>query len=495
MQQSYAGKDIVKFIAAILWLVMGIIYLTYVFDAFDAMGDLKPYKQYGGSYYKQAMGLYWIMAAIYALAAVITIAAMIYMIKEDVDKFGTVMYLYATGYILAVVIILAYANSISNGSIFASFKYLDVSVTKYIVVISLAAILVVASIYAEGINYKKAGRGELIAGKSFIPIGIYLSSFICILILSSMLKHDLGDYVDVSELFGNAFRSQSGGGIALIIGIHVSCGLYIFLREKYFVGGSYGSMGYGAGAYGMPHYGGTCYGAGAPGMPPYGQTGYGMPPYGGTGYGAGAPGMAPYGQTGYGIPPYGQTSYGQPMGMMPGMTPMGMVPPQTKSKFEMEKEQREREFILKKGGWICHNCKKANYSYIGSCSCGMTRDESERLEKDDRDKAISEMRERVAKSKEMSALKAQSEFNEEETFDREIKAGSVLEASVLKKENKTWECLACHTVNDEDAQSCKNCGQIKAMGYKNVKMIYCPSCGTALDGGSKFCYKCGTKIN
>ena len=63
MQQSYAGKDIVKFIAAILWLVMGIIYLTYVFDSFDAMGDLKPYKQYGGSYYKQAMEFYWIMAA------------------------------------------------------------------------------------------------------------------------------------------------------------------------------------------------------------------------------------------------------------------------------------------------------------------------------------------------------------------------------------------------------------------------------------------------
>lgn len=349
MQQSYSGKDIVKFIAAILWLVMGIIYLTYVFDAFDAMGDLKPYKQYGGSYYKQAMGLYWIMAAIYALAAVITIVAMIYMIKEDVDKFGTVMYLYATGYILAVVIILAYANSISNGSLFASFKYLDVSVTKYIVVISLAAILVVASIYAEGINYKKAGRGELIAGKSFIPIGIYLSSFICILILSSMLKHDLGDYVDVSELFGNAFRSQSGGGIALIIGIHVSCGLYFFLREKYYVGaGAYGSMGYGKSGFGMPPYGTTGYG-----IPPYGTTGYGVPPYGATGYG-----VPPYGATGYGVSPYGQTGY----------PPMGIVPQRPEPKPEQEKEQSENE-TESEGVAYCSNCgtmieKSSKFCYV-----------------------------------------------------------------------------------------------------------------------------------
>ena len=494
MQQTYAGKDIARFIAAILWIVMGIIYVTYVFEIIGNFSKLKTYWG-SGKEYDQIFAFYWIMLVVYAAAAFIVIMAAIYLFKEDTDKFGTAMYCYATGYILTVLIIFVYIMAMSNGNIVYAFSYLGSSLGKYLAVLGIACALVIASIYAQGVNYKKASRGVIVGGKSFVPLGIYLSSMICIIIVAAMLKNDFGEYISVSDIVGQAFKSQSGGGIALIIGIHVTSGLYIFLREKYFVGGSYGSMGYGAGAYGMSPYGGTGYGAGAPGMPPYGQTGYGMPPYGGTGYGAGAPGMAPYGQTGYGIPPYGQTSYGQPMGMMPGMTPMGMVPPQTKSKFEMEKEQREREFILKKGGWICHNCKKANYSYIGSCSCGMTRDESERLEKDDRDKAISEMRERVAKSKEMSALKAQSEFNEEETFDREIKAGSVLEASVLKKENKTWECLACHTVNDEDAQSCKNCGQIKAMGYKNVKMIYCPSCGTALDGGSKFCYKCGTKIN
>ena len=101
MQQSYAGKDIVKFIAAILWLIMGIIYISYLFNIFDGMKDIKQYKSYGGYYneaYKQAMALYIIMLIVYIVAALISIAAIVYMIKEDVDKFGTTMYIYATGY-------------------------------------------------------------------------------------------------------------------------------------------------------------------------------------------------------------------------------------------------------------------------------------------------------------------------------------------------------------------------------------------------------------
>ncbi|MBQ8913507.1 MAG: hypothetical protein IJ054_05620, partial [Lachnospiraceae bacterium] len=220
------------------------------------------------------------------------------------------MYIFATGYVITAVAVLIYLNNASGGSLSASFRYPGSSFTKYLVVIGIAAILVVASIYIEGINYKKADRGEVIGGKSFVPLGVYLSSLICILIVSQMLKSDFGEYIDVSDLFGSALRSQSGGGIALIIGIHISCGLYIFLREKHFVGGygAYGSMGYG--------------------MSPYGATGYGVPPYGATGYG---------------VPPYGQTAYGQPMGMVPGMIPMGMIPmgmipmgmiPQPKSKLE-----------------------------------------------------------------------------------------------------------------------------------------------------------------
>ncbi|MBQ9278450.1 MAG: zinc-ribbon domain-containing protein [Lachnospiraceae bacterium] len=479
MQQSYAGKDIVKFIAAILWGIMGIIYISYVFDGFDGLDQLKPYKQYGGEYYRQAAGILWVSIIIYAIAAIITFAAAVYMIKEDVNKFGTTMYVFATGYVITAIVLLIYLNNLSGGSLSASFRYLGSSLGKYLVVIGIAAILVVSSIYAEGINYKKADRGEVIGGKSFVPLGVYLSSLICILILSHMLKSDFGDYIDVSDVFGSALRSQSGGGIALIIGIHIACGLYIFLREKHFVGGygAYGSMG-----YGMSPYGSTGYG-----VPPYGATGYGMPPYGSTGYG-----VPPYGATGYGVPPYGQTAYGQPGGMGPGMVPLGMIPP-VKSKLELAKEQSDREFVLKKGGWICYNCKTANYSYVGSCACGMTRDESEKREKEDKDRAVAEMNERLAKSKGNDVSDSQDD-SDENAYGKEVKAGSVLEASSLKREKKTWECLACYTINDEDAKSCKNCGQIKAMGYKNVKVLYCPSCGTMLEEGSKFCYLCGAKI-
>lgn len=352
MQQSYAGKDIVKFIAAILWLIMGIIYVTYLFDIFDGMKAIKPYKNYGPYYndaYKQAMTLYWIMLIVYCAAVLITVAAMVYMIKEDLDKFGTTMNIFATGYILAIVALFIYLNAETDGSLTASFRYMGISFTKYLIVLGIIVILVVTSIYAEGLNYKKAGKGVIIGGKSFIPLGIYLFSFICVLILSSMLKSDLGDYIDVSDLFGEAFRSQSAGGIALIIGIHFSSGLYIFLREKYYVGaGAYGSMGYGKSGFGMPPYGTTGYG-----IPPYGTTGYGVPPYGATGYG-----VPPYGATGYGVSPYGQTGY----------PPMGIVPQRPEPKPEQEKEQSENE-TESEGVAYCSNCgtmieKSSKFCYV-----------------------------------------------------------------------------------------------------------------------------------
>ncbi len=477
MQQTYAGKDIARFIAAILWIIMGIIYVTYVFDLFGDLDELSQYKGYGKAY-DQVIAFYWIMIAVYVIAAVIVVMAAIYMFKEDTNKFGTVMYCYATGYIITVVILLIYLSAITNGEIVAAFSYLGSSFGKYMAVLGIAAILVVASVYAEGINYKKASRGVAVGNKSFVPLVIYLSSMICILIIASMLKNDFGEYVNVSDIFGETLKSQSGGGIALIIGIHITCGLYIFLREKYFIGGSaYGSMGYGMNGYGAQT-----------GMPPYGMPGQGMPPYGMPPYGMTGQGMPPYGATGYGVPPYAQNPYSQPMGMVPGMMPMGMVPPLPMSKHEMAKIQSEKEFILKKGGWICCKCKKANYSYVGSCACGMTRDESEKKEKEEQEKAISEMNERIAKSRETDGNETE---NKEE---KEVLPKSVLEASTIENEEKIWECLSCHTVNDEHAKSCKNCGQIKAMGYKNIKALYCPNCGALLDASSKFCYKCGQKI-
>ena len=464
MQQTYAGKDIVRFIAAILWMVMGIIYLTYVFKIFDFIDKLNQEKinrqfNYGyynnnyNDYYNKSMSYCWILNIIFIAAVLIAIIAAVYLFKEDLEKFGIAMYCYATGFVLVVVGLIIYLNVVNDGE----YSLIDSYFVKYIFVLGIAFILFVSSVYAEGVNYKKADRGEFVGTKSFLPLGLYLSYLICILIFSSMLS-DFGVDIKLSDLL--KIDSHNGLRIAINVGIHISCGLYLYLKEKYYAGaGAYGGMGYGTGGYGIP---------------PYGASGYGVPPYGQAGY--------------------GQTPYGNPMGVAPGMYPMGMIPPQPKSNLELTKEQSEREFILKKGGWICYNCKKANYSYVGSCACGMTRDESERKEKEDKDKAISEMQERISRTKEKAESDTQGDTDGVE-FGKEVKAGSVLEASTLGREKNTWECLACHIINSEDAKSCKNCGQIKALGYKNVKVSYCPSCGATVEGSSKFCFMCGCKLS
>ncbi|MBQ9232626.1 MAG: zinc ribbon domain-containing protein, partial [Lachnospiraceae bacterium] len=154
------------------------------------------------------------------------------------------------------------------------------------------------------------------------------------------------------------------------------------------------------------------------------------------------------------------------MGMIPmGMIPMGMIP-QPKSKLELAKEQSERDFIVKKGGWICYNCQKANYSYVGSCSCGMSRNESEKKYADKKI-AVAELEEKMAKDKEEKSMA----LNE-----------------------KVWECLTCHHLNKDSAKICKSCGQIKAMGFKTISPNNCPGCGYEIETTDKFCNVCGYKL-
>ena len=118
----------------------------------------------------------------------------------------------------------------------------------------------------------------------------------------------------------------------------------------------------------------------------------------------------------------------------------------------------------------------------------MSRDDSEKKEKVDKEKAIEEMNERFAKSKEKASEAA-------DDIGREVTPVSILEASNLKEEAKAWECLSCHTVNNETSKICSNCGQIKAMGYKNISLIYCNSCGAMLNSSAKFCHVCGSKVS
>ena len=172
---------------------------------------------------------------------------------------------------------------------------------------------------------------------------------------------------------------------------------------------------------------------------------------------------APYQQANpYAQPnPYMQAAPGMPMG---GTAPVMATIENGKTKSEL---QAEKDFIVKKGGWICYNCQKANYSYVGSCSCGMSRDESEKKYADKKI-AVAELEEKMAKVKE--------------------------EEKAMALNEKVWECLTCHHLNKDSAKICKSCGQIKAMGFKTISPNNCPGCGSEIEPTDKFCNVCGYKL-
>ena len=134
--------------------------------------------------------------------------------------------------------------------------------------------------------------------------------------------------------------------------------------------------------------------------------------------------------------PYMQPIPAQPMEASPLRTPYEIETGKTKAEL-----QAEKDFIVEKGGWICYNCQKANYAYVNTCSCGITRDESEKKYAN-KEVAMAEFEEKMAKEKEEEKAMAQNET--------------------------VWECLTCHHLNKDSAKICKSCGQIKAMGYKTI---------------------------
>ena len=44
--------------------------------------------------------------------------------------------------------------------------------------------------------------------------------------------------------------------------------------------------------------------------------------------------------------------------------------------------KKEEEDLLSRGGWTCNNCNKVLANYVGSCSCGNTRDNNVKPEKE-----------------------------------------------------------------------------------------------------------------
>ena len=305
----YTGKDITKVIAGIMWFILAISYIINAVSVIDVLGQLKGYSG-------EIKGFYIVYLVAMILAVLLSIAAMIYMFTENTAKFALVMMTFGVGYILTVAILLFALISITDGN----FKYImsfifGNSATKYAVAFVLMLIFVVTSIFAQGVNYRKAAAGVPVGSMCFSPLVFYGISFICCITFEMMIKHDLekmyGSY-GYTSYSGSQILSQSGWGIAIWIGMHISACLYIMFRERFY--GVASSRPPKFNAYGQPPMGyGGAPGFGQPpqyGRPPrgFGQPGYGQPP---MGYGD-APGFGQPPQ--YGRPPvgYGQPGYVQP---------------------------------------------------------------------------------------------------------------------------------------------------------------------------------------
>ncbi|MBQ8923276.1 MAG: zinc ribbon domain-containing protein [Lachnospiraceae bacterium] len=441
-------SDIPKYAAAILWVIVAI---RHIIEIVDNVKVVKEYNEilsgYGGD--NSAVSILEFEILIIVALTVFSFICAYKIVTSELDKYGNGFIVYT---ILASIIVIAVIFYLK--SLFGSLSSLG---SSFIIGGLLMFCLMYGSFFMMGAYCKNSDAGQRYDIKAFLPLLVYLGGLLCRVIFFS------------SESNGENSLIISGFVENLIwIGILGLTGLYIYMTER-----DKAYMEY-ARNYGYPQYPNMGY----PSMGTMPGQSMGYPPMG-----------MQQGQ------PMGYTSMGAALGQPMGYPPMGMPAAPVKTNLELAKEQSEREFILKKGGWICYNCKTANYSYVGTCPCGMTRDESEKRENADKERAIAEMNERVAKSREKTSDEfANADSEAADNVGKEVAPTSVLEASGFKEEAKTWECLSCHTVNDGTAKICKNCGQIKVMGYKNVSVVYCNSCGAMLDGKAKFCHVCGSKV-
>lgn len=172
-------------------------------------------------------------------------------------------------------------------------------------------------------------------------------------------------------------------------------------------------------------------------------------------------------------------------------------------------DEKEIKDILNHGGWKCHKCGAVNKAYIGTCNCGLVREESERLKEkhyQDMKDLIRERQERDQKQQQqqpnnklnpMAAADAiekykqlldmgaitQQEFeskkkeilasaaSNEMPADRQS-AGQAEKPAKPEKADDTrdWNCKQCGTLNTGDKKCCRNCGGIKLIvGYTPVE--------------------------
>ena len=136
-------------------------------------------------------------------------------------------------------------------------------------------------------------------------------------------------------------------------------------------------------------------------------------------------------------------------GMYPAPGQGGYIQPMVNPLTRTEEEQKREAAIINSGGWRCTKCRRVNYSFTNSCGCGLTRDESEILE---REKA----RLRLEEIERKSAL-----------LKKPVEAVSGAEATDT---GRSWRCAGCGTVNEGTRKNCRYCGGIKhIVGFEEVE--------------------------
>ncbi len=139
----------------------------------------------------------------------------------------------------------------------------------------------------------------------------------------------------------------------------------------------------------------------------------------------------------------------------------------TGSASEKSKEEKNKDEVW--NGWICKKCGRRNYNYVGTCGCGVTKEENTKLEK-------SSVETKKIVSCPICATKVEfGIFTCCPNCNQRIDWSKISEEE--SKENKEKVISTQHNTNEET----------------NVR--FCTNCGAKLVDGNNFCGSCGVKIN
>ena len=220
---------------------------------------------------------------------------------------------------------------------------------------------------------------------------------------------------------------------------------------------------------------------------------------------------------------------------------------------QKERKRREDAWTLSHGGWKCAKCGSVNPSYMGTCSCGMYRSDSNKLElsrkqqareyfelknrqKDEAEEKKSnntnaqasveenlKVAEAITKFKELRDMGVLSDEEFEERKNSLIHSINTKtqteseenkdygKAEPEKTEPEEWECSECGSVNPGNIKCCSYCGKIKdyygnskktatvkKVNYQNNEnqsydYKFCHCCGSPIQPGAEICTVCGNE--